>query len=169
MDAKNGYYTSLYLEKSMKQLGSNIDYLKVLAEARYIKEFKPVVLASKIKVGAISQETPPFKHFFLGGAMSNRGYEYRDLGPHSGKYPIGGLSIIDSSLEARYYLTENFSVVSFFDSSKISQEVNDFSTKWYNSYGLGLRYLSIIGPLRLDVGYPTEGGFALHLGIGQVF
>ncbi len=169
MDAKNGYYTSLYLEKAMKQLGSDMDYFKVLGELRYIKEFKPVVLASKIKVGVISQETPPFKHFFLGGAMSNRGYEYRDLGVHSGKYPIGGLSIIDTSLESRYYVTDNFSVVSFFDSSKMSQKVNDFSTQWYNSYGLGLRYLSIIGPLRLDVGYPQEGGFALHLGIGQVF
>ena len=169
MDAKNGYYTSLYLEKAMKQLGSDIDYFKILGEARYIKEFSPVVLASKIKVGTISQETPPFKHFFLGGAMSNRGYEYRDLGDHSSGYPIGGLSIIDASFESRYYLSENFSVVGFFDSSKISQEVNNFSGKWYNSYGLGLRYLSVIGPLRLDVGYPTEGGFALHLGIGQVF
>ena len=169
MDAKNGYYASLYLEKAMKQLGSDMDYFKVLGEARYIKEFKPIVLASKIKVGTISQETPAFKHFFLGGAMSNRGYEYRDLGDHAGKYPIGGLTIIDASLESRYYVTENFSVVSFFDSSKISQEVNDFSTDWYNAYGLGLRYLSVIGPLRLDVGYPQEGGFALHLGIGQVF
>ena len=169
MDAKNGYYASLYLEKAMKQLGSDMDYFKVLGEARYIKEFKPIVLASKIKVGTISQETPAFKHFFLGGAMSNRGYEYRDLGKHAGKYPIGGLTIVDASLESRYYVTENFSVVSFFDSSKISQEVNDFSTHWYNAYGLGLRYLSVIGPLRLDVGYPQEGGFALHLGIGQVF
>ena len=169
MDAKNGDYYSLYLEKSMKSLGSDIDYFKVLGEARYIKEFKPIVLASKIKVGTISQETPPFKHFFLGGAMSNRGYEYRDLGKHAGKYPIGGLTILDASLESRYYVTENFSVVSFFDSSKMSQEVNDFSTGWYNAYGLGLRYLSVIGPLRLDVGYPEEGGFALHLGIGQVF
>ena len=169
MDAKNGYYTSIYLEKAMKELGSDMDYFKLLGEARYIKEFKPIVLASKIKIGTISQETPAFKHFFLGGAMSNRGYEYRDLGPHSGKYPIGGLTIIDTSLESRYYLTDNFSVVSFFDSSKMSQEVNDFSTHWYNAYGLGLRYLSVIGPLRLDVGYPQEGGFALHLGIGQVF
>ena len=169
MDAKNGYYTSLYLEKAMKQLGSDMDYFKVLGELRYIKEFKPVVLASKIKVGMISQETPPFKHFFLGGAMSNRGYEYRDLGEHSSKYPIGGLTIVDTSLESRYYVTDNFSVVSFFDSSKMSQEVNDFSTHWYNAYGLGLRYLSVIGPLRLDIGYPLEGGFALHLGIGQVF
>ncbi|CAA6821910.1 MAG: Unknown protein [uncultured Sulfurovum sp.] len=170
MDAKNGYYTSLYLEKSMKQLGSEIDYFKVLAEARYIKSFNPWVFAAKVKVGTISEETPPFKHFFLGGAMSNRGYEYRDLGEHSGDYPIGGLSIIDASFESRYYISENFSLVGFVDSSKMSQDVNNFSGDWYNSFGVGLRYLSVIGPLRVDVGYPTKGNKpALHLGIGQVF
>jgi translocation and assembly module TamA len=169
MDAKNGYYTSLYIEKSMKQLGSEIDYLKLLGEARYIKEFKPMVFAAKITAGTISEKTPPFKHFFLGGATGNRGYEYRDLGAHSNGYPVGGLSIIDGSFESRYYWTDALSFVGFMDFSKMSQEVNDFSGDWYQSYGLGLRYLSIIGPLRLDVGYPTEGGFALHLGIGQVF
>ena len=169
MDAKNGYYTSLYVEKSMKQIGSEIDYLKVLGEARYIKEFDPMVWAIKLKVGSITEETPPFKHFFLGGAMSNRGYEYRDLGVHSGAYPLGGLSMIDGSLEGRYYMTENFSLVGFVDVSKLSLDVNEFGADWYTSYGTGLRYLSIIGPLRLDVGFPTDGGFALHLGIGQVF
>ena len=169
MDAKNGYYTSLYVEKAMKQLGSQIDYLKVIGEARYIKEFKPMVWAGKLKVGTISQKTPPFKHFFLGGAMSNRGYEYRALGEQSGDYPIGGLSMIDASLEFRYHLSEKFSLVGFVDSSKLSQEINDFSREWYMAYGTGLRYLSIIGPLRLDVGFPSKGGFALHLGIGQVF
>jgi translocation and assembly module TamA len=169
MDAKNGYYTSLYLEKAMKQLGSEIDYFKILAEARYIKSFDEIVLAGKIKVGTISEEIPPFKHFFLGGAMSNRGYEYRDLGDHAGIYPIGGLSVIDASFESRYYFSEELAMVGFVDSSKISQQVNDFSGQWYHSLGVGVRYLSVIGPLRLDVGYPTEGGFALHLGIGQVF
>ncbi|CAA6806939.1 MAG: Unknown protein, partial [uncultured Sulfurovum sp.] len=170
MNAKNGYFVSLYLEKAMKELGSEIDYFKVLAEARYIKKFDAVVLAGKIKLGSISEETPPFKHFFLGGAMSNRGYEYRDLGAHSGDYPIGGLSVIDASFEARYHVTNDFSVVGFVDSSKMSQAVNDFSGEWYNSFGFGLRYLSVIGPLRLDVGYPTKGNTpALHLGIGQVF
>jgi len=169
IDAKNGYYTSIYVEKSMKELGSDIDYLKLLGEARYIKEFKPMVFAIKMTAGTISEKTPPFKHFFLGGATSNRGYEYRALGPLQSGYPIGGLSVLDGSFESRYYLSNEFSLVGFMDVSKLSQEVNDFSGDWYRSYGMGLRYLSVIGPLRLDVGYPEEGGFALHLGIGQVF
>jgi len=169
MDAKNGYYTSLYLEKAMHALGSEIDYLKAHLEARYIHSFDAIVLASKINIGTISDETPPFKHFFLGGAMSNRGYEYRDVGEKVSGYPIGGLSMLELSLEARYYLSTNFSLVGFVDSSKLSNEVYDFSDTWYHSYGVGVRYLSIIGPLRMDVGFPQKGGFALHLGIGQVF
>jgi translocation and assembly module TamA len=169
IDAKEGYYTSLYLEKAMGILGSEIDYLKTLFEARYIHSFDKMVLASKMKIGTISNQTPPFKHFFVGGAMSNRGYEYRDLGEHVSDYPIGGISMLELSLEARYYLTSKFSMIGFVESSKLSNEVYDFSDKWYNSYGLGIRYLSIIGPLRMDIGFPQEGGFALHLGIGQVF
>jgi translocation and assembly module TamA len=60
-------------------------------------------------------------------------------------------------------------VVGFIDASKLSQEVNDFSGEWFMAYGTGVRYLSVIGPLRLDLGFPTKGGLALHLGIGQVF
>lgn len=169
MDAKNGYYTSLYIEKAMTQLASEIDYLKILAEGRYIKQIDPMVFAIKVRLGRLSQDTPLFKHFFAGGAMSNRGFEYRDLGPHFEQDPMGGVGLIDTSIEGRYYLSENFSVVGFMDSSTISQEVDKFEDDWYRSYGMGMRYLSVIGPLRFDIGFQENSNFALHLGIGQVF
>jgi translocation and assembly module TamA len=169
MNARNGYYLSFYAEKAMHAIGSEIEYLKLLAEGRYIKELDPVVVAFKLKVGTLNHETPLFKHFFTGGAMSNRGYEYRDLGPHTKGDATGGVGVIDTSLEVRYPLSENFSVVSFFDASTISEEVQKFHDDWYRSYGLGMRYISIIGPLRFDIGFQEGGAFALHLGIGQVF
>lgn len=169
MDAKNGYYTSLYIEKAMTQLASEIDYLKILAEGRYIKEFDPFVLAFKTRFGWLSQDTPVFKHFFAGGAMSNRGFEYRDLGPHYDSDPIGGVGMIDSSLESRYYITDDFSIVGFMDASTISQELDNYNSDWFRSYGVGVRYLSIIGPLRFDIGFREDYNFAIHLGIGQVF
>jgi len=169
LDAKNGYYTSLYIEKAMTQLASQIDYLKILAEGRYIKEYDPFVFAFKTRLGWLSQDTPLFKHFFAGGAMSNRGFEYRDLGPHYDGDPIGGVGMIDSSLESRYYLTENFSVVGFIDASSISEKVDNYNSEWFRSYGMGVRYLSIIGPLRFDIGFREDYNFAIHLGIGQVF
>jgi len=169
MDAKNGYYTSVYLEKAMKALASEMDYLKILSEARYIKEYEPMIFAFKVRFGWLSQDTPIFKHFFAGGAMSNRGYEYRDLGPHYDGDPIGGVGVIDTSLEIRDYLTDKFAIVGFLDSSTISEDINKFNSHWYRSYGFGLRYLSIIGPLRFDMGFQDQYNFAIHLGIGQVF
>jgi len=169
MNARNGYYLSFYAEKAMKSIGSEIDYFKLLAEGRYIKELNPFIAAFKLRIGILNQETPLFKHFFTGGAMSNRGYEYRDLGPHTKGDAIGGVGLIDTSFEMRYPLTENFSVVSFFDASTISEKVHKFDSDWYRSYGLGMRYISIIGPLRFDVGFQEKGDFAIHLGIGQVF
>ena len=169
MDAKNGYYTSLYLEKAMKALASEMDYLKILSEARYIKEYEPMIFAFKVRFGWLSQDTPIFKHFFAGGAMSNRGYEYRDLGPHYDGDPIGGVGLIDTSLEIRDYLTDKFAIVGFLDASTISEDINKFNSHWYRSYGFGLRYLSIIGPLRFDMGFQDKYNFAIHLGIGQVF
>ena len=153
----------------MRELASEIDYLKLLVEGRYIKEYEPMVYAFKIKMGWLSQNTPIFKHFFAGGSMSNRGYEYRNLGPHFDGDPIGGVGLIDTSLEARRYLTEKFAVVTFLDASTISQEVDRYNAHWYRSYGFGLRYLSIIGPLRFDIGFKNRYDFAIHLGIGQVF
>ncbi len=153
----------------MKALASDIDYLKVLTESRYIKEYAPMVYAFKVRFGWLSQDTPLFKHFFAGGAMSNRGYEYRDLGPHYDGDPIGGVGLIDTSLESRYYVTDKFAVVGFFDSSTISEEIDSFDSAWFRSYGFGVRYLSIIGPLRFDIGFQESYKFAIHLGIGQVF
>jgi len=169
MDAKDGYYLSFYAEKAMKQIGSEIDYLKLLGEARYIKSFDPFVWALKVRVGDLDAQTPLFKHFFAGGAMSNRGYEYRDVGIHVDGDAIGGVSMIDGSIESRYYFTDKFAMVLFMDASTLSEEVHDFSQEWYRSYGTGIRYLSIIGPLRFDIGFQEDGDFAIHLGIGQVF
>jgi translocation and assembly module TamA len=146
-----------------------MDYLKILSEARYIKEYEPMIFAFKVRFGWLSQDTPIFKHFFAGGAMSNRGYEYRDLGPHYDGDPIGGVGLIDTSLEIRDYLTDKFAIVGFLDSSTISEDINKFNSHWYRSYGFGLRYLSIIGPLRFDMGFQDKYNFAIHLGIGQVF
>lgn len=169
MNARNGYYLSFYAEKAMGVIGSEIEYLKLLGEGRYIKEFDPMVFAFKLRIGTLNHETPLFKHFFTGGAMSNRGYEYRDLGPHTKGDATGGVGVIDTSFEGRYPITENFSVVGFFDASTISEEVQKINDDWYRSYGMGMRYISIIGPLRFDIGFQEEGDFALHLGIGQVF
>lgn len=170
MDAKNGTYYNFYIENASKALGSDIDYLKIEAKARYIKEFTPFVFASKLKVGAINKDVPIFKRLFAGGAMSNRGYEYQMVGEILEDYPLGGNSMMEGSVELRRYFWDKFAVVGFFDSTMLSQEPNDFNSEFYNSFGTGIRYMSPIGAVRLDVGFPQKGGdYAIHFGIGEVF
>jgi len=170
MDAKNGTYYNLYVENASKVIGSDIDYLKVEAEARYIKEYAPFVVATKLKAGVINNDVPIFKRLFAGGAMSNRGYEYRMVGESLDGYPLGGNSMIEGSLELRRYFMERFAVLGFVDSTMLSSQPNDFNGELYNSFGAGVRYLSPIGAVRFDLGIPQEGGeYALHFGIGEVF
>ncbi|RBQ27505.1 autotransporter assembly complex family protein [Arcobacter sp. CECT 9188] len=171
LNPKNGYYLSFYIENGSKLLASEIDYIKTLSEFRYIKTFDKVTSSFKTSIGTLSKDLPIFKHFFAGGDYSNRGYSYQKVGKKDYEdKPYGGLSMIDSSLEFEYSLNKDLGLVTFFDSTMLSLEENKFNDKFYNSYGIGARYYTPIGPLRVDLGFPVdEGGFVFHIGIGQVF
>jgi len=172
IDAKNGYYISLYLERSLKSLGSDLNYFKAVTDLRYIKTFKNRwTFATKLRVGRIDKSVPIFKRFFTGGANTNRGYEYRDIGAKdSGGVALGGVSLVDSMFEFRYRAWRKLWLTLFYDSSLLSLKPNDFSSKFYGSYGFGMRYGTVIGPVRVDFGFPKDrDGWTFHVSIGQVF
>jgi len=171
-NATNGYYVALYLEKSMKALRSDLEYFKALLELRYIKSFgSRWTVGVKTRIGAINESVPIFKRFFTGGSFTNRGYEYRDLGPKdSAGVPFGGVSLVDVMAEVRYRVWQKLSLVGFYDTSQLSLKPHKFDDSFYGSYGAGVRYITPIGPLRLDFGFPQDkDGFAFHISIGQVF
>ncbi len=60
---------------------------------------------------AQSRDTNIQSHLFAGGSMSNRGYEYRDVGEHIEGDPIGGVGLIDTSIEIRRYFNSKFASV----------------------------------------------------------
>ena len=171
-NARNGYYVSLYIEKSMKSLGSDLEYTKALLELRYLKAFGPKwTFGSKLRVGAINENVPIFKRFFTGGSFTNRGYEYRTLGPKdSADVPLGGVSLVDVMMEMRYKVWQKLSLVGFYDTSMLTRKPEHFHEDFLGSYGVGVRYMTPIGPFRLDFGFPQDrDGFAFHISIGQVF
>jgi outer membrane protein insertion porin family/translocation and assembly module TamA len=106
-----------------------------------------------------------FRAFFSGGANSNRGYGYNEVGPHgmvpsltggqSDKLvPTGGLSLWESSLELRFPISGNFGATIFVDASDVTRDEAFFRlTRPHLSTGLGLRYMTPVGPLRVDLGY----------------
>ncbi|MEI6987224.1 MAG: BamA/TamA family outer membrane protein [Rhodospirillaceae bacterium] len=138
------------------------------------------VLAVRIGLGSIVgaglADIPPNERFYAGGGASVRGYGYRTLSPTRNGRLTGGRSLIEGSVEARVRLTEAISLVPFLDfGDSFADSVPDFTNGTLGiGSGIGLRYLTPVGPLRLDVAKalisrPGVAGAALYIGIGQAF
>jgi translocation and assembly module TamA len=114
---------------------------------------------------------PPSERFFAGGDRSIRGYDFQDLGPinSSGKV-IGGEYIGIISFELEKYLTEKWGVAGFVDTGNaFGGPGSDTGLK--TGIGLGLRWRSPVGPVRVDLAHPLDDDTAikLHLRIGPDF
>ena len=126
-------------------------------------------------IGASLEDLPANRRFLLGGGGSIRGYEYRSIGPRLDGEVVGGLSFWETSLEARIRVTERIGVVPFIDAGAAYLEpFPDFSEDIRVGAGVGLRYYTGLGPIRLDVAVPLtrESGdpsIAFYVGLGQSF
>ncbi len=139
------------------------------------------VIAMRASVGSIagakSARIPANERFYAGGSGSVRGYAYQLAGQIDEKNsPIGGRSIIETSLELRTRIKSDIGVVLFFDSGNVFTSITPpFGKKMFHGVGFGARYFTDFGPLRLDVGFPVKGrkkidrAFQLYFGIGQNF
>jgi translocation and assembly module TamA len=138
------------------------------------------VLAGKLAAGTIIggdqlSDIPATRRFFLGGGGTVRGYGYQEISPRNGKGELlGGRSYVAASAEARIGITETLGIVPFIDVGTVStDEVPDFEDIRAGA-GIGLRYATPFGPLRLDVAvplkkYPGGTSFGVYAGIGQSF
>ncbi len=117
------------------------------------------LLAQKITVGTIFSndlEPVPVPRRFLGGSEENlRGYKYLTVSPLVGDHkPTGGRLALFYSLEPRLRFGD-FGLVPFFDLGNVSRNLS-FKGQWRKSIGLGFRYFSFLGPLRVDVAFPLD-------------
>ncbi|MBT8454763.1 MAG: BamA/TamA family outer membrane protein, partial [Alphaproteobacteria bacterium] len=127
-------------------------------------------------VGASITGLPNDQRFYSGGGGTVRGQDYQsldiDLG---GGLRSGGRSFLGLSTELRAGVTDTISVVGFVDWGQISEDsLPGSSGESHAGAGLGLRYETGIGPLRVDLAVPISGpddgpDFALYIGIGQAF
>jgi outer membrane protein assembly complex protein YaeT len=165
-------------------MGSQVDFVKLILEGRgYVPLSKLGVLAAKFKWGGIqplenTEFIPIFKRFFAGGPESVRGYPYQKLGPlNQDGYPIGGMTMVEGSLEWRFPIRKAFEGVLFADVGNVYER--SFEVVWSSlryTAGCGIRYLTLVGPLRLDFGYqlnPPDQDFfnryQFYFSIGQAF
>lgn len=118
---------------------------------------------------------PPDQRFYAGGSATVRGYRYQSLGPQFPDHnPTGGTAVSTGTVEFRQRILGNYGVVAFLDAGQVSANGVPFTSTWRAGAGLGARYYTSIGPIRLDVAVPLNrepGGdsFELYIGIGQAF
>jgi translocation and assembly module TamA len=141
-------------------------------DARYI-------LAGRAVIGSIfggeSGDIPPGRLFFAGGGGSVRGYAYRSLSPlDANGEATGGRSLFEASLEARIKVTDTIGIVPFVDVGQAFESSYPDFADLRIAAGIGLRYYTAIGPIRIDVAFPLdrrsgEEAYALYVSIGQAF
>ena len=141
-----------------------------------------VVAAGRIRLGTIlgaqRDDIAPSRRFYSGGGGSVRGYGYQRIGPRDiDNDPIGGRSLAEFSLEARVRLKAfggNFGIVPFIDGGTLSTGGMPDLKDWQIGVGIGARYYSSFGPIRIDVATPLnrqpgDGRIAVVVGLGQAF
>jgi translocation and assembly module TamA len=139
-----------------------------------------IVLAFRILIGTISGSKLsdiPMTKVFLGGSDDNlRGYRFRTVGPRNSNGDIvGGRSAIYWSIEPRLRITKSIGLVPFMDFGNVTKkEYPQVKGKWHKSIGIGARYYTFFGPVRLDLGFPLDRSkgdprFRFYISVGQSF
>ena len=177
---KRGFLSFTRFSFSGLLLGGDADYTLFEEKFLYLKTFKGFTSALRFGFGFINSlrgsSVPLQDRFFLGGAESIRGYKYGTVSPTDkrGNY-VGGKAYGLFSFELRHPIKGALEGALFYDAGRVFREPSNFSlSNWYSSVGLGLRYLTPVGPLRIDYGYklkpvPGQGRGRFHISFGFPF
>ncbi|MDY0006143.1 MAG: autotransporter assembly complex family protein [Spongiibacteraceae bacterium] len=173
LDPRTGHRTWLSADFSNEELGADIQFLRL--NAGY-KRLLPVAdrhdLIGRLELGVLLtddiQQVPASQRFFTGGDQTVRGYDYQSIGPKDADGSlIGGKYLNVVSLEYNYRLFTHWKVALFTDAGRAFND--GFNESWRRSVGVGIRWLSPIGQIRIDVATPVESeesGFRLHIFMG---
>lgn len=154
-------------------------YVKAQVDASgYFPVSDRVVLAARTRLGTIvgadRDRIAPSRRYYAGGGGSVRGYSYQSIGPRDAENnPIGGKGLAEFSLEARFRLG-NFGIVPFLDAGSLSTDSTpDFGNMRFGA-GIGGRYYTNFGPIRVDVGTPLnpqpgDPKITVYVSLGQAF
>ena len=146
-----------------------------------LDKFSHNVLSAFLNIGFMPgghrQTLPADKLFYVGGAGSVRGYGYQMAGPLDvNKKPQGGTSSFETGLEILTKIDSEFAAVAFVETGSVFENsYPNFSQKLYTGGGIGVRYYTTIGPLRLDFAIPfkrrakIDNAFQIYVGLGQSF
>lgn len=182
LEPTRGYRGKLILTPTKPLAGTGGTYLIMQASGSTYIPIEPKawgVLALRALVGTIqgaSQfQVPPDERFYAGGTATVRGYTYQSIGPlFPDDKPEGGLAIDAGTIELRQHITKSIGIVPFVDAGQVSAHSTPFAGPVRVGVGLGLRYYTGIGPIRVDFAVPLKrtpasDAFALYIGLGEAF
>jgi outer membrane protein assembly factor BamA len=198
LDAHKGVLGSIELDFTDTKLGSSVDFAKINGQIAYYRPtFHNIVWANSLRIGLAqpfsNSRVPLSEEFFTGGGNSLRGFPLDGAGPQrqvqvcsSGsstncsyiQVPAGGNELLIINTEARIPLPikKGLGLVVFYDGGNVFPSVgfHDFASLYTSSVGLGLRYATPVGPVRIDLGHdlnPVPGvkSTQYFVSIGQAF
>ena len=174
-EPRHGTYVSLDLQGGGGPLGGDFDYVRVLPDARFYRSFgddNELTLSGRLRFGQLwpwsgnPDDSAVVTRFYAGGSVSMRGFADRRLSPLllvppppgtpngvTVTVPIGGNGMVDGSFEARYSLTPSLRLAAFVDFGQVTHgriEPGDLPHVLW-AVGVGIRWLTPVGPIRLDL------------------
>jgi outer membrane protein assembly factor BamA len=198
LDAHRGVYGTVDLAITPVALGSSANFARLFGQYAYYKPLHSIVFANSIRLGFVKafagSFVPTSQLYFSGGGTSLRGFPINEAGPQrlvpfcnvlksqSGcvnvTVPVGGRQLLILNSEVRFPLgiMKALGGVVFYDGGNVDRAINFHSlvTNYTNTVGIGLRYSTPIGPIRIDLGHnlnplpgikPTQ----YYITIGQAF
>ena len=166
------YYSALDSNSFTRMLAIGTSYFDITGNGGSILALRAALGSAP---GAARDEITLDKRFYAGGGGSVRGYTYQSIGPRdAANRPLGGASLVEASAEWRQRLTRSWGMAAFLDAGSVGEEAKPDFSGLRAGAGLGLRFLTAIGPLRFDVGVPLDRqkddpSFAIYIGFGQAF
>ena len=200
VDPHKGTYVSFEVDENPRIFGSNTTFTRLLAQGAYYRELKPAwIWANSVRAGLLvptkGEDIPISQRFFTGGGSTLRGFPLNGAGPQTAvpacsnpsdpstcsliAVPVGGvqLLIINSEFRMPLPLKKGLGVVAFYDGGNVFDPAlsnHSFDLRYTNSVGLGFRYSTPVGPIRVDIGrnlnpVPGINPTQLFITLGQAF
>ena len=171
---RHGLGGAVMLRGGLEGAGSDANFLQAHVTARHYKGLgERSRLITRGELGHTLTDAlvdlPPSLRFHAGGDRSIRGYGWREVGPRIGadgdKFPVGAKNVLTGSVEYERYFNAQWGAAVFVDSGSAFNDKPEFRT----GVGIGLRWRSPVGPLRIDIARgldDPDSGFQLYLNIG---
>ncbi|WP_236210584.1 autotransporter assembly complex protein TamA [Metapseudomonas otitidis] len=171
LDPNQGYHLQLDVRAAKEGVLSDADmtYASAMAKGLYTLPGGHRLLG-RVQAGGIATTDygaiPPSLRFFAGGDQSVRGYDYQTLSPEDRQgNKVGGRYMVVGSAEYQYPIAERWRIAAFVDRGNA---VNNLKDKLKTGAGIGVRWVSPVGPIRLDLAKALDdpGGFRIHFSMG---